>query len=115
MVDLEETIDMMPEELSGGMSRRVSIARTMIYQPDLILYDEPTTGLDPLAARNIIELINRLKHDRHVTSIIVSHAIEDVASLADRFVVIRSGDVVWAADREEFLARKEAIVSAFYH
>ncbi|MEW6517276.1 MAG: ATP-binding cassette domain-containing protein [candidate division FCPU426 bacterium] len=112
-VGLGHTLDMMPDELSGGMRRRVAIARALIYRPSLILYDEPTTGLDPVARESILELINRLKHEHHVASVLVTHSLDDAAKVADRFVVIRAGRVVWAGSRRQFLAQQNRLV-AFY-
>lgn len=114
MVGLEHTLDMMPDELSGGMRRRVAIARALIYQPSLILYDEPTTGLDPVATESILELINRLKQNRQVASVLVTHQWEDAARVADRFVVIQSGAVAWHGDRKAFLRRRSRIVDDYF-
>lgn len=114
MVGLEHTLDMMPDELSGGMRRRVAIARALIYQPSLILYDEPTTGLDPVATESILELINRLKQNRQVASVLVTHQWEDAARVADRFVVIQSGAVAWHGDRKAFLRRRSRIVEDYF-
>lgn len=112
-VGLEHTLDMMPDELSGGMRRRVAIARALIYRPGLILYDEPTTGLDPVARDSILELINRLKHEHHVTSVLVTHSLTDAAKVADRFVVIRAGRAVWAGSRKQFLAQQNRLLALY--
>lgn len=112
-VGLEHTVDMMPDELSGGMRRRVAIARALIYRPSLILYDEPTTGLDPVARESILELINQLKREHHVTSVLVTHSLNDAAQVADRFVVIRAGRVVWTGSRRQMLAQEKRLL-AFY-
>jgi len=113
-VGLTHTIDMLPEELSGGMRRRVAIARALIYRPSLILYDEPTTGLDPVATDSILDLINRLKHDHRVASVIVTHNMEDAARVADHFIVIQSGEVVWRGTRRQFLARRQQMIKRFF-
>jgi len=113
-VGLSHTLDMMPEELSGGMRRRVAIARALLYQPELILYDEPTTGLDPVASGSIVELINRLKREHRVTSVLVTHDLEDAAAVADRFVVIRAGRVAWSGSKREFTDNRERMISSFY-
>jgi phospholipid/cholesterol/gamma-HCH transport system ATP-binding protein len=113
-VGLEHTVDMMPEQLSGGMRRRVAIARALIYQPDIILYDEPTTGLDPVAGASILELINRLKAEHQVTSVIVTHDLEDAAQVADNFVVIRQGEVAWQGSKKQFVAKQPQVVKTFY-
>jgi phospholipid/cholesterol/gamma-HCH transport system ATP-binding protein len=113
-VGLGQTMDMMPEELSGGMRRRVAVARALLYKPELILYDEPTTGLDPVATASILDLINQLKREHHVTSIVVTHALDDAAVVADRYVVIQAGRVVWSGSRKEFARRKAEIVAEYY-
>ncbi len=113
-VGLEETMDMMPEELSGGMRRRVAIARALIYEPAVILYDEPTTGLDPLAAGGILELINRLKHQHRVTSVVVTHALDDALTVADRFAILRDGSVVWSGTKRQFSANRKRMLALYY-
>jgi phospholipid/cholesterol/gamma-HCH transport system ATP-binding protein len=90
-VNLAHTIDMMPGELSGGMQKRIALARTMILRPDIILYDEPTTGLDPVTARDIDELILKLQKKYHTSSIIISHDMNCVKNTADRIVLMLEG------------------------
>jgi phospholipid/cholesterol/gamma-HCH transport system ATP-binding protein len=114
LVGLEHTMDMMPDELSGGMRRRVAIARAVIYEPSLLLYDEPTTGLDPVATDSILTLIDRLKKERRVASIVVTHQWEDAARVADRFVVIAAGRVAWQGSRSAFLRSRRRIVEDFF-
>ncbi|MCD4813412.1 ATP-binding cassette domain-containing protein [bacterium] len=113
-VGLSHTINMLPEELSGGMRRRVAIARALIYRPELILYDEPTTGLDPVARESILNLINQLKHDHNVASVIVTHNMEDAAKAADNFVVIRAGELVWKGSRRQFLSRQKKMIVDYF-
>lgn len=90
-VGLAHTTDMMPEELSGGMLKRVALARTMILKPEIILYDEPTTGLDPVTAREIDQLILNLQKKYHTSSIIISHDMNCVRNIADRVVLLLDG------------------------
>jgi len=90
-VGLTHTVDMMPEELSGGMLKRVALARTMILKPDIILYDEPTTGLDPVTAREIDNLILKLKKKYHSSSIIITHDMNCVKNTADRVALLLEG------------------------
>ncbi len=98
----EEIIDRLPDELSGGMQRRVAIGRALLStDPKIMLYDEPTTGLDPEMIRNIIALINRLRKEKHVTSIVVTHQISDALEMADKFIIIDSGEVVFDGDLAE--------------
>lgn len=86
-VDLEDAIDKMPNQLSGGMRRRVGIARALVGNPKIILYDEPTAGLDPITARTICELALKLRDLEEVSSIYVTHRLEDMKVLATEYVV----------------------------
>jgi phospholipid/cholesterol/gamma-HCH transport system ATP-binding protein len=90
-VDLVHTVDMMPEELSGGMRKRIALARTLILQPEIILYDEPTTGLDPITGREISELIIRIQKKYNTSSVIISHDMRCIKLTADRIVVLIDG------------------------
>jgi phospholipid/cholesterol/gamma-HCH transport system ATP-binding protein len=87
LVELEEMIDKMPAELSGGQKRRVAIARAMASAPGIILFDEPTAGLDPVTSNVIIKQIMKLRDFRHVTSVLVTHKLEDVFKMAHNIVV----------------------------
>jgi phospholipid/cholesterol/gamma-HCH transport system ATP-binding protein len=113
-VGLGHTIDMTPDQLSGGMRRRVAIARALIYNPSLILYDEPTNGLDPVATDNILRLINQLKHHRKVASVIVTHDFNDAARVADHFVIIQHGRIAWRGSRHDFLANRKRMLCEFF-
>ncbi|MEO5910504.1 MAG: ABC transporter ATP-binding protein [Pelobium sp.] len=90
-VGLEHTADMMPSELSGGMLKRIALARTLILKPEIILYDEPTTGLDPITAREIDQLILTLQKKYKTSSIIISHDMNCVKTIADRVVLLLEG------------------------
>lgn len=90
-VGLAHTIDMMPAELSGGMRKRIALARTLILKPDIILYDEPTTGLDPITSREISELINTIQQKYQTTSIIISHDMNCIKTTADRVIMLIDG------------------------
>ncbi|MBU9935436.1 MAG: ATP-binding cassette domain-containing protein [Ferruginibacter sp.] len=90
-VGLLHTIDMMPAELSGGMRKRIALARTLILKPEIILYDEPTTGLDPVTAKEIIELMNEIQLKYNTTSLIISHDMNCVQKASNRVVVLLNG------------------------
>lgn len=90
-VGLENTVDRMPAELSGGMRKRISLARTLILKPEIILYDEPTTGLDPITGREISKLMRDLAKKYDTSAIIISHDINCVKMVADRIVMLING------------------------
>jgi phospholipid/cholesterol/gamma-HCH transport system ATP-binding protein len=90
-VGLAHTIDMMPVELSGGMRKRIALARTLILRPDIILYDEPTTGLDPVTAREISELIVEVQHTYQTSAIIISHDMNCITITSNRVVMLIDG------------------------
>ena len=90
-VGLVETIDMMPSELSGGMKKRIALARTLILKPEIILYDEPTTGLDPITGKEISNLMNELARKYNTSSIIISHDMNCVKIVAGRIVLLNEG------------------------
>jgi phospholipid/cholesterol/gamma-HCH transport system ATP-binding protein len=90
-VGLLHTIDMMPAQLSGGMQKRVALARTLVLKPDIMLYDEPTTGLDPITGREIATLLNEVQKAYNTSSIIISHDMKCVERTADRIVILLDG------------------------
>jgi phospholipid/cholesterol/gamma-HCH transport system ATP-binding protein len=90
-VGLAHTIDMMPAELSGGMRKRIALARTLILKPEIILYDEPTTGLDPITGKEIIRLMVNIREKYNTTSIIISHDMNCVRMAGSRIVVLLDG------------------------
>lgn len=90
-VGLAHTIDMMPAELSGGMRKRIALARTLILKPEIILYDEPTTGLDPITAREIIDLMKTIQKKYNTTSVIISHDMNCVRIASNRVIVLVDG------------------------
>jgi phospholipid/cholesterol/gamma-HCH transport system ATP-binding protein len=92
-VGLEKDLNKMPSDISGGMQKRVGLARALALDPDILLFDEPTSGLDPITAAEIGELIVKLKKERNLTSIVVTHDVHGAKLFADRFVLLREGKV----------------------
>jgi phospholipid/cholesterol/gamma-HCH transport system ATP-binding protein len=113
LVGLARTLDMMPSELSGGMRRRVATARSLIYRPEIMLYDEPTTGLDPATCENICELINDVKK-LGVSSIFVTHNLKDAFEVGDRFLLLGEGQVVWQGTAKELKAKPDNFLEKFF-
>jgi phospholipid/cholesterol/gamma-HCH transport system ATP-binding protein len=103
MVGLEEAIDKMPSSLSGGMKKRAALARLIVYRPKILLYDEPTTGLDPITAHQINELIVKTQNELKGTSIIVTHDIHSAWFVADKLALHRDGKIIYSASPEEFI------------
>jgi len=90
-VGLSESIDISPSELSGGMRKRLGLARTLILKPEIMLYDEPTTGLDPITSKEISNLIMDVQKKYNTSSIIITHDIECAKLTADRIIVLKNG------------------------
>jgi phospholipid/cholesterol/gamma-HCH transport system ATP-binding protein len=93
-VGLDRDLNKMPSDISGGMQKRVGLARALALDPDLLLFDEPTSGLDPITAAEIGDLIVKLKKERNLTSVVVTHDVHGAKSFADRVVLLREGKVV---------------------
>ena len=102
MVGLDGTQSKMPAELSGGMRKRVALARAIALNPEVMLYDEPTTGLDPIRADVINELILKLNDELHVTSVVVTHDMASAFKVADRLVMLADGKVIQEGKADDF-------------
>lgn len=113
-VGLAEAIDKMPSELSGGMRKRVGLARTLILKPEIILYDEPTTGLDPITSREISELILDIQKKYNTASIIITHDIECARIAANRVIMIKDGTSIAEGTFEELSQSKDEFVRSFF-
>lgn len=113
-VGLAHTIEMMPEELSGGMQKRIALARTLILKPEIILYDEPTTGLDPITATEIIELMVELKTKYSTTSVIISHDMNCVKMASDRAVILVDGKCYASGTYDELRLNNDPKVKQFF-
>lgn len=112
-VGLRGAAELMPDELSGGMARRVALARAVVMDPELLIYDEPFVGLDPIALGVILRLIQQLNRALGITSIIVSHDVRELASIADRSYLMASGTIVAAGTPQELAGSDDTIVQQF--
>ncbi|MFM1804825.1 MAG: putative phospholipid import ATP-binding protein MlaF [Planctomycetota bacterium] len=113
LVGLEKTFNRYPSELSGGQQKRVALARAVVLRPRVILYDEPTTGLDPIRSDVINELILKLKQQLDVTSIVVTHDLASAFKVADHMVMLHEGNVVLEGSPEEFRNATNPVVRRF--
>lgn len=113
-VGLAHTVDMMPSELSGGMRKRIALARTLIMKPDIILYDEPTTGLDPITSREISNLMVDIQKKYNTSSIIISHDLSCVKITANRIVMLIDGKNYAEGTYEELSKSNDEKVRNFY-
>lgn len=114
-VGLYHTLNLMPSELSGGMRKRISIARTLIVQPKIILYDEPTTGLDPITAREINQLMNKVHEKYHTASIIISHDLDCIKLTAHRIILLKDGVNYKEGSFEELKKSEDKWIQAFFN
>jgi phospholipid/cholesterol/gamma-HCH transport system ATP-binding protein len=134
-VELEHTLNMLPSELSGGMRRRVAIARAIVDQPEIVLYDSPTGGLDPVSSTTIIELIVKQRDVYHNSSLLVSHRLQDAFTMAthyfDRtqnrmvpvngahidtrtsFLVLRDGEVIFDGSAHELASSRDEYIREY--
>ncbi len=112
-VEMSGTQALMPAELSGGMKKRVALARAIALGPAYMFYDEPTTGLDPLTSKKINQLIRRLQAERRVSSIVVTHEIANAFQVADRFVMMKDGQILASGTSEEIRSSKLKFVQDF--
>ncbi|MSP25069.1 MAG: ATP-binding cassette domain-containing protein [Myxococcales bacterium] len=113
LVDLPGIEAMMPSALSGGMKKRVGLARAIALRPEVVLYDEPTTGLDPINTTRVNHMINGLKRALHVTSIVVTHDMASAFAVADRMAMVKDGRIVKVGVPEEFRSAADASVADF--
>lgn len=111
MVGLEGTEKKMPSDLSGGMRKRAGLARLIVYRPSILLYDEPTTGLDPITAQQINEIIVQTQQELKGTSIVVTHDIHSALFIADRLALHKDGKLAYLADPETFMKIDDPIIN----
>ena len=102
-----------PAEVSGGMKKRAGLARALVTEPEIILFDEPTTGLDPLLGKSIHQLIRKLHNEFKFTGVIVSHDIPEVFKISDRIAMLANGVIIEAGTTEEFMASQDPLVRQF--
>ena len=115
VVDLEKHMDKMPINISGGMRKRVALARAIVTTPQGILYDEPTSGLDPIVSDSIDHLIRRLQKRLGVTSVVVTHDMKSVFYIADRVAYLRNGAIFFLGTPEEMRQSKDPVIQDFIH
>jgi phospholipid/cholesterol/gamma-HCH transport system ATP-binding protein len=113
-VGLIEVLNKMPSQLSGGMRKRISLARTIIVDPMIMLYDEPTTGLDPVTSDEISSLINYVKGKYKTSSIIITHDIQCALKTADRIIMLKDGKVYKEGKAEEFKISADPLINSFF-
>ncbi len=113
LVGLIGVEDLMPSELSGGMKKRVGLARAIAHEPEILLYDEPTTGLDPIMADAINELIIEMKRHLSVTSIAITHDMSSAYKIADRIAVLYEGKIIETGTPDEIRSTKTPVVRQF--
>lgn len=113
-VGLEDSIHKMPSELSGGMRKRIGLARTMMLEPEIILYDEPTTGLDPITSKEISKLILDVQKKYNTSSIIITHDMECARITANRIIILKEGEVAMEGTYEELKKSEDEWIRSFF-
>ncbi|MBC7553490.1 MAG: ATP-binding cassette domain-containing protein [Taibaiella sp.] len=113
-VSLPDTADKMPSELSGGMRKRIGLARTLIVKPEIMLYDEPTTGLDPITSKEISELILTVQKDYGISSVIITHDIACARITANRVLVMSEGKFIAEGTIEEIENSADPMIKSFF-
>ncbi len=114
-VGLENVIDKLPSELSGGMRKRIGLARTLILKPELILYDEPTTGLDPITAGEISELILEIQKKYNTSSVIITHDIECARRVANRIIILKNGTTLATGTFDQLSNSDDSWIRSFFN
>ncbi len=113
-VGLRHTLDLMPSELSGGMKRRIALARAIILQPKVIIYDEPTTGLDPITAKEIIELMREIQLKQGSSSLIITHDVDCARVISNRMILLIDGINYAEGTFKELSSLKDKKIQAFF-
>lgn len=113
-VGLVDAIDLMPDELSGGMKRRIALARAIILKPKIIIYDEPTTGLDPITAKEIIQLMRNIQQNYKTSSLIITHDVDCARVISNRMILLIDGINYAEGTFEELSTNKDEKIQAFF-
>jgi phospholipid/cholesterol/gamma-HCH transport system ATP-binding protein len=114
LVSLKEAVDKMPSELSGGMKKRIGLARSIVTDPEIIFYDEPTTGLDPISSKEISELIRDLQKELNMTSMIVTHDLICANIISDRAIFLRDGKIAYEGTLHELKKSEDKFLIDFF-
>jgi phospholipid/cholesterol/gamma-HCH transport system ATP-binding protein len=112
-VGMAEAVDKLPAQISGGMQKRVGLARALALSPDILLFDEPTTGLDPITSQEITELILKLQAEHHTASVIVTHDVPVAHAISDRLMLMRDGRIVIEGSFDDLLQSRDEFVRRF--
>ena len=112
-VGMEEDLDKLPSQISGGMQKRVGLARAIALSPDILLFDEPTAGLDPITASEIDDLILKMRKERNIASIVVTHDLPSARAVSDRLAVMRKGRILLQGSFEDLQESKDEFVVQF--
>ena len=113
LLDMNKGYDKYPNELSGGMKKRVGLARAIIREPSILLYDEPTTGLDPVTRMTVDDLIARLKEELALTSVVISHDIPSALRLGDQVVFLHGGKAIFHDEPSHFVKADHEVIRKF--
>jgi phospholipid/cholesterol/gamma-HCH transport system ATP-binding protein len=113
-VGLADSLNKMPSQLSGGMRKRISLARTIVVDPLIMLYDEPTTGLDPITSDEISQLIIEIQNKYKTSSIIITHDIECARTTANRIIMLKDGEVYKEGTLEQFENSTDQIIKLYF-
>ena len=113
LLNMQDAVDQYPADLSGGMQKRVGLARAIVMNPEMILYDEPTSGLDPVTSRMIDGLIEDLRNELGITSVVVTHDLHSALAIGSRIMMIDGGKIVENATPQEFIKSKNETVQRF--
>lgn len=113
LVGLENTLDLLPSQLSGGMRKRAGIARALVYDPEYIIFDEPVSGLDPITAQEVLYYIARIAETRRVTLISITHELKSLASISNRVLFLDKGKMIFSGDLEALFNSRDEFIRQY--